>query len=192
MAASVQEQLLARLILLAGFATPADKSRAVRLPSRKSRGSAKHPAPQPAPVLACVSFVRRETALGGRLQPDCPSFPNEPLVERGGLALERANPDPPVLVVRDPAPCRRSEGRACQCARSADLAPQPRTARRRRVDQGRSDRFRGHRRRPADKSCDPFAAYRRQSRAMSAARPGPTVANNMAATRMRMYSASVG
>ncbi len=94
------EKLLTRLILLAGFATPAEKSRAIRLPSPEVARVRETSTPQPAPVLPCVSFLRRETALCRRLQFDRPSFPNEPLVERGGLAFERANPDPPVLVIR--------------------------------------------------------------------------------------------
>src|SRR6476660_2694494 len=42
----------------------------------------------------------RETALCVRLELDRPSFANEPLIERCGLAFDRTNPDPPVLVDR--------------------------------------------------------------------------------------------
>src|SRR4029078_1749218 len=56
--------------------------------------------PQSAPVLACVSFLCRKTALCGKIELDRPSFANEPLIERCGFVFDRTNSDPPVLVDR--------------------------------------------------------------------------------------------
>ena len=56
-----------------------------------------------------------------------------------------------------------ARGNSGSVASSKYLAPQPRTARRRRPDQGRSDQFRVHRCRPADRSYHPAGTYRRQS-----------------------------
>ena len=94
------EQLYACLVLMARSATGADKSRSTKIPSSEVARFRETSAPQPTPVLACVSFLRRETALCGRLRLDRPSFSSEPLVECGGLAFDRANADRPVLVVR--------------------------------------------------------------------------------------------
>ena len=162
---------------MASLTTATNKSRTIDIPSSKVARFCKASFPQFAPVLACVRFLRRETARCGRLEPDCPSFANEPRIERCGLAFDRTNPDPPVLVMPDRALCRRSERHDFQYTRSVDRAPRPRTARPRRLDQGTSDRFRVHRCRPADRSCDPVGTYRRQSqqcRPPGLARPSST------------------
>jgi hypothetical protein len=90
------EQLVAYPVLIAGLTTDTNKSRTVEIPSSKLARFCKASFPQLALVLACVSFLRRETARCGRFEPDCPSFANEPRIERCVLALDPTNPDPPV------------------------------------------------------------------------------------------------
>jgi len=94
------EQLVTCSVLMASLTTATNKSRTIDIPSSKLARFCKASFPQFAPVLACVRFLRRETARCGRLEPDCPSFANEPGIERCGLAFDRTNPDPPVLGCR--------------------------------------------------------------------------------------------
>src|ERR1700687_1827811 len=84
---------------MASLTTAADKSRPIEIPSPQVARFCETSFPQSATALACVSFLCRETAPCVRLELDRPSFANEPLVERCGLAFDRTNPDPPVLVV---------------------------------------------------------------------------------------------
>jgi hypothetical protein len=85
---------------MAGLTTAADKSRSIEIPSSQVARFCETSFPQSAPVLTCVSFLCRKTALCLRLELDCQSFANEPLIERCGLAFDRTNPDPSVLVDR--------------------------------------------------------------------------------------------
>src|SRR5882757_8906637 len=85
---------------MASLTTAADEPRSTEIPSSQVARFCETSFPQSAPVLARVSFLCRETALCGRLELDRPSFANEPLIERCGLAFDRTNPDPPTLVDR--------------------------------------------------------------------------------------------
>ena len=85
---------------MAGLTATADKPRSIVIPSSQLARFCETSFPQSAPVLACVSFLCRKTALCGRLELNRPSFANEPLIERCGLVFDRTNPDPPVLVDR--------------------------------------------------------------------------------------------
>ena len=161
---------------MASLTTSADKSRSIEIPSSQVARFCEASVPQSAPVLTCVSFLCRKPALCVRLELDRPSFANDPLIERCGLAFDRTDADPSLLVESDQDPCPRSERSDFQYTRSIDHAPQPRTARRRRVGRGTSGRFRVHRYRPADRSCHPIGAYRhqlQQFRSPSLARPSP-------------------
>ena len=82
------EQLLACSVLMASLTTAADKSRSIEIPSSQVARFCETSLPQSAPVLTCVSVLCRKTALCVRLELDCPSFANEPLIERGGLAFD--------------------------------------------------------------------------------------------------------
>ena len=94
------EQLGACPVLMTGLATAADKPCCTEIPSSEVTRFRETSAPQSAPVLACVNFPRGEAVGCGWLELDRPSFANQPLIERGILAFDRANPDPPLLVVR--------------------------------------------------------------------------------------------
>src|SRR5258708_24948213 len=85
---------------MASLTAAADKSRSIEIPRSQVAGFCEAPLPQSALVHACVRFLCREPAFCGRLELDRPSFANEPLIERCGLAFDRTNPDPPVLVDR--------------------------------------------------------------------------------------------
>jgi hypothetical protein len=107
------EQLDARPVRMTGFATAADKSRCTEIPSSEVTRFGKTSAPQSAPVLACVSLPSREAVGCGRLELDRPSFANQPLIERGSLAFDRAYPDPPLLVIRVRALVLAANGAIC-------------------------------------------------------------------------------
>ena len=90
---------------MASLTTAADKSRSIEIPSSQVARFCEASLPQSAPVHTCVRFLCRETALCGRLELDRPSFANEPLIKRCGLAFDRTNPEPPVLESDQPGVC---------------------------------------------------------------------------------------
>src|SRR5215475_14823495 len=85
---------------MASLTTAANEPRSIAIPSSRFARFCETSFPQSAPVLPCVSFLCRKTALCGRLERNRPSFANEPLIERCGLVFDRTNRDPPVLVDR--------------------------------------------------------------------------------------------
>ena len=161
---------------MASLTTATNKSRTIDIPSSKLARFCKASFPQFAPVLACVRFLRRETARCGRLEPDCPSFANEPRIERCGLAFDRTNPDPPVLGCRIrpfvvAANGTTSNIRAQSIARRDPARPDlAALTKARLINFGCIDAVQ-------PMSCDPVGTYRRQSqqcRPPGLARPSST------------------
>src|SRR5262245_6193447 len=85
---------------MASLTTAADEPRSIAIPFSQFSRFCETSFPQSTPVLTCVSFLCRKTALCGRLELNRPSFANEPLIERCGFVFDRTNCDPPVLVDR--------------------------------------------------------------------------------------------
>jgi hypothetical protein len=65
---------------MASLTTATNKSRTIDIPSSKLARFCKASFPQFAPVLACVSFLCRETTPCVWLELDGPSFVNEPFI----------------------------------------------------------------------------------------------------------------
>src|SRR5215470_11214341 len=95
---------------MASLTTAADKPCSIEIPSSHVARFRETSFPQSAPVLTCVGFLRRKTALCVRLELDRPSFMNEPRIERCGFAFDRANPDPSMLVERVRPPVLAANG----------------------------------------------------------------------------------